>query len=174
MPNPAVIKAAVALLSDERTRKGIGWIVAAILSPVILLVALLCSLASGSSGHNTAVIELCFNGGAIPENMPAEYAACIRDMQDSFAAYEERTRTVEVENEDGVVEEQEETYAAAIPVDDLNEVYQNIGAVMGVPATDEQKANADSVYDLVRYGASTGAAGAAGYRPTGWRRTTTR
>ena len=208
MPNPAVIKAAVALLSDERTRKGIGWIAAAILSPVILLVALLCSLASGSSAHNTAVIELCFNGGAIPENMPAEYAACIRDMQDSFAlldgfieeinamteegnsldgirvkavffalyfgadrsvptdhqifadcfaAYEERTRTVEVENEDGVVEEQEETYTAAIPIDDLNEVYQNIVAVMGVSITDEQKANADSVYNLVRYGASTGA-----------------
>ena len=165
MPNPAVIKAAVALLSDERTRKGIGWIIAAILSPAILLVALLCSMASGSSAHNTAVIELCFNGGAIPENMPAEYAACIKDMQDSFAlldgfieeinamteegnnldgirvkavffalyfgadravptdhqifvdcfaAYEERTRTIEVENEDGVVEEQEETYTAEI------------------------------------------------------------
>ena len=48
MPNPAVIKAAVALLSDERTRKGIGWIIAAILSPAILLVALLCKPKSKS------------------------------------------------------------------------------------------------------------------------------
>ena len=85
MANPAVIKAAVALLSDERTRKGIGWIIAAILSPVIVLLALLCSLASGSSGHNAAVVELCFNGGVPPSNMPAEYAACIKDMQDSFS-----------------------------------------------------------------------------------------
>lgn len=76
---------------------------------------------------------------------------------DCFAAYEERTRTIEVENEDGVVAEQEETYTAAIPIDDLNEVYQNIVAVMGVSITDEHKANADSVYNLVRYGASTGA-----------------
>ena len=79
MPNPAVIKAAIVLLSDERTRKGIGWIIVAILSPVIVLLALLFSLASSSSGHNVAVVELCFNGGAIPENMPAEYAACIKD-----------------------------------------------------------------------------------------------
>ena len=55
------------------------------LSPVIVLLAMLFSLASSSSGHNAAVVELCFNGGVIPENMPAEYAACIRDMQDSFA-----------------------------------------------------------------------------------------
>ena len=101
MPNPAVIKAAVALLSDERTRKGIGWIIAAILSPAILLVALLCSMASGSSAHNTAVIELCFNGGAIPENMPAEYAACIRDMQDSFALLDGSIEEINAMTEEG-------------------------------------------------------------------------
>ena len=168
---------------DEKTRKGIGWIIVAILSPVILLVALLCSLGSGASSHNNAVVNLCFNGGTLPPDMPAEYAACIEEMRDSFAqldgfisaingmtegensldetrvkaiffalyfgadrsvptdhqifvdcfaAYEERTRTIEVENEDGVVAEQEETYTAAIPIDDLNEVYQNIVAVMGI------------------------------------------
>ena len=42
-------------------------------------------MASGSSGHNAAVVELCFNGGVPPSNMPAEYAACIKDMQDSFS-----------------------------------------------------------------------------------------
>ena len=62
MVNPAVIKAAAAALSDEKTRKGIGWIIVAILSPVILLVALLCSLGSGASSHNNAVVNLCFNG----------------------------------------------------------------------------------------------------------------
>lgn len=208
MANPAVIKAAVALLSDERTRKGIGWIIAAILSPVIVLLALLCSLASGSSGHNAAVVELCFNGGVPPSNMPAEYAACIKDMQDSFAlldgfiedinemteegnsldgirvkavffalyfgadssvpkdhqtftdcfvTYEERTRTVKVKDGAGAEAEKEEPYTVAVPITVLNTIYQNISSAMAVTISDEQKANADSVYNLVRYGASTGA-----------------
>ena len=84
MANPAVIKAAAALLSDERTRKGIGWIVAAILSPLIVLLALLCALSAGSD-HNVSVIELCFNGGALPPDTPAEYVAYIEDMRSSFA-----------------------------------------------------------------------------------------
>jgi len=83
LPNPAVIKAAAALLSDERARKGIGWIIAAILSPLIVLLALLCSLSAGS-GHNASVVELCFNGGTLPPDTPAEYAAYIEDMRSSL------------------------------------------------------------------------------------------
>ena len=60
-------------------------------------------------------------------------------------------------NEDGVEEEQEETYTVAIPIDDLNTVYLNIAAAMGIPITDEQKANADSIYNLIRYGYYGGA-----------------
>ena len=85
MPNPALIKAAAVVLSDERGRKGVGWIIVAILSPVILLLALLCSLGSGASSHNASVAELCFNGGTLPANTPPEYAACIEDMRGSFA-----------------------------------------------------------------------------------------
>ena len=206
MPNPAVIRAA-ALLSDERTRKGVGWVTVAILSPVILLAALLCSLASGSSEHNNAAVELCFHGGALPANAPAEYAAYIEDMRtsfglldtviteingmtegetslngtrvkavfyalyfgtdspslsshraftDCFVTYEERTRTVTVTNEEGTEVEQEETYTIAIPIDDLNTVYQNLAASVGITVTDEQRANADSIYNLVLYGASSG------------------
>ena len=206
MANPAVIKAAVALLSDERARKGIGWIVAAILSPLIVLLALLCALSAGSD-HNVSVIELCFNGGALPPDTPAEYVAYIEDMRNSFAqlddcitainenaeegkslddirvkavffalyfgadslggidhqafvdcfvTYEERTRTVTVTNDDGEDEEQEETYDMGIPIEDLATVYQNIAAAMGIVVTDDQKANADSIYNLIRYGAATG------------------
>lgn len=207
MPNPAVIKAAAALLSDERARKGIGWIIAAILSPIIVLLALLCSLSAGS-GHNASVVELCFNGGTLPPDTPAEYAAYIEDMRsslglldgfiedingmteeeksldgtrvkaiffalyfgadlsvpkdhqmftDCFVTYEERTRTVKVKNEAGVEVEKEEKYTVAVPITDLNTVYQNIASAMAVTITDDQKANADSVYNLVCYGASTGA-----------------
>ena len=68
----AVVKAAIAALSDENTRKKLGWVLVAILSPVILLIAFLCSLGSGSASHNLSVVELCFYGGTIPAELPDE------------------------------------------------------------------------------------------------------
>ena len=81
---------------------------------------------------------------------------------DCFVTYEERTRTVTVVNEAGAEEEQEETYTVAIPIEDLPTVYQNIGMAMGTTVTDEQKANADSIYNLIRYGTAAGGSGFAG------------
>ncbi len=42
----AAIKAAILALTDESTRKKIGWVLVAILSPIIVIVALLpcCTL----------------------------------------------------------------------------------------------------------------------------------
>ena len=85
MVNPAwIIRAAAAVLSDEDTRKRLGWIVAAICSPLILTLALICSLLSGSAEHNNSAVLLCFNGGNIPGKTPAEYVAYIEDMRRSF------------------------------------------------------------------------------------------
>ena len=55
----AVVKAAIAALSDENTRKKLGWVLVAILSPVILLIAFLCSLGSGSD-------DSCGSPGRVP------------------------------------------------------------------------------------------------------------
>ncbi len=56
MADPAsmgvIVKAAISALSDERLRKGIGWTIAAILSPFILIVVILCGLLSGTASHN--------------------------------------------------------------------------------------------------------------------------
>ena len=54
MANPALIKAAVVLLTDKRTWKAIGVVVAAILTPFILLVVILWLVASLSS---TLILE---------------------------------------------------------------------------------------------------------------------
>lgn len=42
----AIAKAAAMLLTNEKTRKGVGWILVAVFSPVILLIALLCAIGS--------------------------------------------------------------------------------------------------------------------------------
>ena len=83
-----------------------------------------------------------------------------RDAQsfaDCFVTWEERIRTVLVEGSDPP-EEMEETYSVAIPIEDLGTVWQNIAA-MGVTPTAEQRSNADSIYNLIRYGAAGGGSG---------------
>ena len=203
----ALVKAAIAALSDENTRKKLGWVLAAILSPVILLIAFLCALGSGASSHNLSVVELCFYRGTIPAGTPEEYRAYIGEMRegfdlldgaienineltegedgldgirvkalfyalyfgadspgqqdcrkfaDCFVAYEERTRTVTVEHEDGTNTEEEETYTVAVPIKDLEAVYENLHAAMGVEITEDQRSNAESIYSLIRYGYTGG------------------
>ena len=198
VPVAALAKLAAAALSDEDTRKRLGWIVAAICSPLILTLALICSLLSGSAEHNNSAVLLCFHGGTIPDKTPAEYVAYIEDMRrsftlldsaidavndmtegsdsldgirvkavfytiffgedtpskrahkqfvDCFVTYEERTRTVT--DEDGT--ETEESYTVAIPIADMAEVYSNIENVLHLQISEEQKSNADSVYNLARY-----------------------
>ena len=208
MANPALIaKAAAIILTDEKAQKAVGWTLVAILSPLILLIAFLCSLGSGATEHNITAVELCFYDTiGIPAETPEEYRLCIEAMRASFAqldiaiaainenteeetslddirvkaifyalyfgagshgdaqsfadcfvTWEERIRTVLVEGSDPP-EETEETYSAAIPIEDLGTVWQNIAA-MGVTPTAEQRSNADSIYNLIRYGAAGGSSG---------------
>ena len=83
------IRAAIALLTDEKARKKIGWIIVIILSPLILIIGLLCSLGSGSSSHNNAAIDTAFHNGVIPSDAPEEYQVYLREIQDSFRILDE-------------------------------------------------------------------------------------
>ena len=62
-------KAGAALLTDRETRKRAGQALALVLSPLVLLVAFLCCLASGTAQHNAAAADLCFLGGPLPEDL---------------------------------------------------------------------------------------------------------
>ena len=106
VPAAALAKAAGAALSDEQTRKRLGWIMAAILSPLILALAFFCSLLSGSVDHNNSAVLLCFRGGEIPASTPAEYVAYIEEMRDSFQLLDELISTVNemAEGEDSLDE----------------------------------------------------------------------
>ena len=201
MADPILIaKAAAMLLTNEKTRKGIGWIIVAIFSPVILVVALLLSLGSGTSSHNTNATQLCFQTGPLPVGIPDEYRVCVEEMRANFAeldgaiteiesnmedggsldpirvkavffalyfgaeapdagqfagcfvSSELRTRTVTETDEEGNETEVEQTYTVYVPIGDMDTVYANIAAALGVEITEVQKSNADNVYGLIRYG----------------------
>ena len=100
VPVAALAKLAAAALSDEDTRRKLGWIVAAICSPLILTLALICSLLSGSAEHNNSAVLLCFNGGNIPGKTPAEYVAYIEDMRRSFTLLDDAIAAVNDMTED--------------------------------------------------------------------------
>ena len=214
MASAAILaKVAAVVLTDEGARKKVGWALVVILSPAIVVLALICSLAAGTSDHNISVAQMCFHGGAISSEVPDEYRMYIEDMRDCFelldgyittingmaeggasldetrvkaifyalyfgadnpsasarqefadcfTKYGTRTRTVTRTDEDGNEVEVEESYTVAIPITDLAEVYRNLDALLGSGIMAEQKDNADSVYNLIRYGSTGGVGGGIG------------
>lgn len=96
-----VAKAAATALSDERLRKGIAWTVGLILSPVILIVVLICGLLSGTADHNNTAVGLCFEGGVISGNIPEDYRGYIDDMRGSFSLLDGTIASINSEMEDG-------------------------------------------------------------------------
>jgi murein DD-endopeptidase MepM/ murein hydrolase activator NlpD len=96
----AIAKAATAALSDERVRKTIGWIIAAILSPFILIIVLICSLLSGTSDHNNTAVDLCFQGGVISGSVPENYRGYVEDMRGSFTLLDGAISSINSEMEE--------------------------------------------------------------------------
>lgn len=199
MSTAAVIaKAVIAALSNEKTRKIIGWVLVAVLSPLIVLVALLCSIGSGGAEHNNAAVTACFYGASYSDQVPAEFRAHVSEMQAAFSLLdsavgtansqaesggldpirvkaifyalcfgedapssrgasdfvscfyttEERTRTVEVELEDGTTTTEEETYTVTIPLS-LESAYTNLAALLGREITDDDRSNANYIYTMI-------------------------
>ena len=96
-----VAKIAAAALSDEKVRKGLGWILVAILSPLILLIAVICSFASGGADHNNATVEACFYGASYSAEVPAEFRSYVSEMQSAFSSLDSAVVSVNSQMEDG-------------------------------------------------------------------------
>ena len=105
MAGPALLAAKAALLlSDERARKRIGYAAAAVFVPLVLVVAFLLSLLSGTTQHNNAAVDLVFNGGPVPTTMSAEYTAQVYAMQDCLAALDNAVAEVNSQMESGTLD----------------------------------------------------------------------
>lgn len=97
----AIAKAAAMALSNEKTRKAIGWILVAILSPIILLIAFLVAFMGGATDHNTHAVDISFYGGFISADTPAEYRQYISEMQSSFSMIDSRVAAINAMTENG-------------------------------------------------------------------------
>ncbi len=87
-------KAASVILSDERGRKAVGWVLTAVFSPLILLIAILCSLGAGSVEHNHSAVDACFFGTVLPQDTPQEYRTHVTQMQTAFSVLDSAVANV--------------------------------------------------------------------------------
>ena len=194
-----IAKAAATVLSNEKLRKGVGWTLVTILSPVIVLIALLCSIGSGGADHNNQAVAAAFYGVSYSTEVPAEFRHHIEEMRTAFSLldsavasvngwteggnsldpirvkavfyalcfgedapsaraasrfvecffiWETRTRTVDVENDDGTVTSMEEEYTVAVPVS-LYQAYANLEAELGRTITEDDKSNINHIYTMI-------------------------
>lgn len=92
--------AAIAL-TNEKGRKTLGWVVAAILSPIILLAAFLCCFGTAAAEHNSFAVSASFYGAAFSEEIPAAYETHITEMRKAFALLDAAVAEVNTEAEHG-------------------------------------------------------------------------
>ena len=108
MADPATIalavKTAVLVATDKRTWKVIGVIIAAILTPFILIIVMITSMLSGTANHNNAAIDLTFNGGVISQTVPEDYRIYIDDMRNSFDLLDDCISEINAQAEDEKVD----------------------------------------------------------------------
>ena len=78
-------RVAAALLTSEKGRKGVGFLLVAIFAPVILIAVILCSATSGGADHNNSTVEASFYGVTYSEDVPDEFRTHIADMQTAFS-----------------------------------------------------------------------------------------
>ena len=194
-----IARAAATALSNEKLRKGIGWGLVAALSPVILLIAALCSIGTGGADHNNQAVAAAFYGTSYSTEVPMAFRSHIEEMRTAFSlldsavasvngrteggnsldpirvkavfyalcfgedapgrraanrfaecfyTWETRTRTVEVESEDGTFTSTEEEYTVAVPVS-LYQAYANLEAELGRTITEDDKSNIDHIYTMI-------------------------
>ncbi|MCM1150161.1 MAG: hypothetical protein NC319_08805 [Butyricicoccus sp.] len=199
MGSALLAKAAAVILSNEDLRRKSGWVLVAVLSPVIVLLAFFCALGAGGAEHNNFAIQACFYDSGFSDEAPDEFRAHIGEMQSAFSLLdsavasvnsgtedgssldslrvkavfyalcfgedapsqdtvnsfvscfyttEERIRYVEVEQEDGSVTTEEESYTVNIPLSE-EAAYANLRDLLGRAVTDDDRDNTQHIYSLI-------------------------
>ncbi len=101
MTGATLARLAAAVLSTEKGRKTVGWVIAAILSPLILLAAFLCSFGTAAVEHNNFAVSASFYGPAFTDKIPTEYKDHITEMRTAFSLLDSAVAAVNAKAESG-------------------------------------------------------------------------
>lgn len=107
MAAPAAVLAAKAVLAAGTTKRGrtaIASVIAAVLTPFILIVLVVMSALAGTASHNNAAVDLVFHGGYLSSSLPADYRMYIEKMRESFSELEDVLSGINETAEDGEVD----------------------------------------------------------------------
>ena len=96
-----IAKVAATALSNEKLRKGIGWGLVAVLSPVILLISAMCSIGTGGADHNNQAVAAAFYGVSYSTEVPAAFRHHIEEMRTAFSLLDSAVASVNVRTEGG-------------------------------------------------------------------------
>ena len=96
-----IAKVAATALSNEKLRKGIGWGLVAVLSPVILLISAMCSIGTGGADHNNQAVAAAFYGTSYSSEVPMAFRSHIEDMRTAFSLLDSAVASVKVRTEGG-------------------------------------------------------------------------
>ena len=97
------VKAALVAATDQRARTAVLSVVAAVLTPFILIIVVLLCTLSGTANHNNGTVDLTFHGGYLSSEMPAEYRMYIEKMRESFSDLDEVLTEINGMCEDGAI-----------------------------------------------------------------------
>ena len=101
---------AAAVLSTEKGRKTVGWVIAAILSPLILLAAFLCSFGTAAVEHNNFAVSASFYGPAFTDKIPTEYKDHITEMRTAFSLLDSAVAAVQQEKISSTAKNKEKNF----------------------------------------------------------------
>ena len=96
-----IAKVAATALSNEKLRKGIGWGLVAVLSPVILLISAMCSIGTGGADHNNHAVAAAFYGTSYSTEVPMAFRSHIEEMRSAFSLLDSAVASVNVRTEGG-------------------------------------------------------------------------
>lgn len=96
-----IAKVTATALSNEKLRKGIGWGLVAVLSPVILLISAMCSIGTGGADHNNQAVAAAFYGTSYSSEVPMAFRSHIEDMRTAFSLLDSAVASVNVRTEGG-------------------------------------------------------------------------
>lgn len=96
-----IARAAATALSNEKLRKGIGWGLVAVFSPVILLIAALCSIGTGGADHNNQAVAAAFYGTSYSTEVPMVFRSHIEEMRSAFSLLDSAVASVNGRTEGG-------------------------------------------------------------------------
>lgn len=94
-------KLTAAAITDERGQNAAGWVLLAILAPIIILIAALCAAASGGAEHNNSIVKACFYSLELSEKVPNEYRQHISHMRSAFSLLDSAVSEANMQMEDG-------------------------------------------------------------------------